>query len=175
MVPLHFFCGQHTSLEESWESPSGVVNSLLAQLLTYCKGINLSNVPKPGKDFDHSDVDDILSLLKIVLAQLPVETTVFCVLDGISFYADMDDTSGDAKALITGLVKLASKKTSGKRPVFKLLLTAPNRSRAPAVDASSDRLSIMNVPSTLRNTGGFTAMKWNMGVAQSLTEMAELG
>lgn len=172
VIPLHFFCGQHTSLKEPWESPSGVVNSLLAQLLTHCRDINLTNMPKLGRsDFDNSDIHDALSLFKAVLAQLPPQTTVFCVLDGISFYADMEDTGKDAKVLIAGLVKLATK-TSRKRPVLKLLLTAPNRLRH--VDALPDRrLEIMDVPTTLRNTGGFTAMKWSLGVGQKLIEMAE--
>ncbi|KAJ4416468.1 hypothetical protein N0V82_006733 [Gnomoniopsis sp. IMI 355080] len=173
VIPLYFACGQHTSLEESWESPSGVVNSLLAQLLTHCKDINLTNLPKLGRNFDNSDIEDFIRLFKRVIAHLPAETTIFCVLDGPSFYADMDDTSEDAEILLAGLVKLASK-ASRKQPVFKLLLTAPNRLRVP-VDSSSGRLSTLNVPSTLRNTGGFTAMKWNMGVGQKLNEMAEEG
>jgi hypothetical protein len=96
---------------------------------------------------------------------------VFCVVDALSFYVDDEETSSDAEALIKRLIKLARKK-SRKHCVFKLLLTAPKRLVAPEVDSLRES-EIVNVPSALPNTGGFTAIKWDLSVGQRLEELAE--
>lgn len=171
VVPLYFFCGQHTSLCETWESPSGIINSLLAQLLTHCNDVDLTRVTKPGRDFDNSDVENVFSLFKDILKQLSAETTIFCVLDAVSFYVDGEDTTNDAVFLVEKLIQL-SKKKSTKGPVFKLLLTAPKRLHIPWLDSVSSGKELINVPISLRNTGGFTAMKWNDGLGRQLDQMA---
>lgn len=172
VVPLYFFCGQHASMDKTWEQPSGILNSLVAQLVTHCKDVNLTRAAKLGRHFDNSDVEDMLALFKLVLKGLPATVTIFCVLDGISYYIDGEDTSEDANYLVDGLVELA-RKTTSSRPVFKLLLTAPKRLHIPLVDSLSGGKHIVNVPATLHNTGGFTAMKWSLGVGQKLNEMAK--
>lgn len=173
VIPLHFFCGQHASMDKTWEQPSGILNSMLAQLLTHYKDVNLAQSAKLGRDFDNSDVEDMLALFKLVLKSLPATVTVFCVLDGISYYIDEEDTSEDAHYLVDGLIKLARKTTTSSRPVFKLLLTAPKRLHIPMVDSVSNRKNIVNVPAAPPNTGGFTAMKWSLGVGQQLSMMAK--
>lgn len=172
VIPLHFFCGQHASMDKTWEQPSGILNSLLAQLLTHFKDVNLTKAAKLGRDFENSDVEVMLALFKLVLKGLPATVTVFCILDGISYYIDEEDTSPDAHYLVDGLTKLARRKSTPTRPVFKLLLTAPKRLHTPIVDSLSDGKNVINVPANLPNTGGFTAMKWSLGVGQQLSMMA---
>lgn len=94
---------------------------------------------------------------------MPTDSTVFCVIDALSFYVDDDETEEDAEYLIRKLVELAGEK-SKKRPVFKLLLTAPARLRVS--NKSLGESAFLSVPATLPKTGGFTAMKWKQGVGK---------
>ncbi|OIW24490.1 hypothetical protein CONLIGDRAFT_648639 [Coniochaeta ligniaria NRRL 30616] len=164
IISLHFFCGQHVRREQSWESPAGVVSSLLAQLLTQCREADLSRATKMG-DFDGREIEEVWARFEKVLGRLPAGATVFCVVDALSFYVDDDETAEDAEFLVRRLVELASE-GSKKRPVFRLLLTAPARLR---VGEEVLRKSVvLSVPATLPKTGGFTAMKWKRGVGKHL-------
>lgn len=157
IITLHFFCGQHISGEETWESPAGVVNSLLAQLLKQCKGIDITRLAKIPRDFDNTDIEETFSLFDATFKLLPPDSTVFCVVDALSFFVDSDDMCQDAKFLAASLIGLANKR-SPKRPIFKLLLTAPNRLRVAEVDELKTDKEVINVPPSLPNTGGFTAL-----------------
>jgi hypothetical protein len=170
VLPLHFFCGQHATSDHSWETPSGVLNSLLAQLLTQCKNVDLTKATSLGS-FDSDDMKAVSKRFECVFAQLPPQTTIFCVIDALSFYVDNDETSRDAERLIKRLIKLARGK-SQKRCVFKLLLTAPIRLHASEVESLSND-EVLSVPMSLPNTGGFTAMKWDLSVGRQLDELAE--
>ncbi|KAF9639965.1 hypothetical protein BFW01_g11771 [Lasiodiplodia theobromae] len=85
VVALHFFCGEHAGDDRKWDTPSGIVNSLLAQLLTQCKDVDLTKADSYGL-FDCNKLKAVFKRFKCVLAQLPRTTTVFCVLDALSFY-----------------------------------------------------------------------------------------
>ncbi|KAL6415705.1 hypothetical protein AUP68_02272 [Ilyonectria robusta] len=169
VVVLYFFCGQHASGDYSWETPSGIVNSFLAQLLTQCKHLDLTKVTGRGS-FDSGDMKAVLKRLYYVLGQLPAETTVFCVIDGLSYYVDNDKTSDDADKLIKKLLKLARGK-SRNRYAFKLLLTVPNRLHGSAVESLGDD-EVLDIPSNPPKAGGFTAMKWNLSAGCELERFA---
>jgi hypothetical protein len=169
LVPIHFFCGRHDTGDESWESPSGIVNSLLAQLLTQCKDVSVTKAAKLG-DFDSGDLKEVFARFKAVLNELPAGTTVFCVIDAISFYIDKNQTKGDAKWLVVKLSRLARKR-SPMHAVFKLLLTAPTWLRMPDLDLENGE--ILSVRTPLPNTGGFSAMKWDLGVGRRIEELNE--
>lgn len=171
VIPLYFFCGQHLRARESWESPAGVANSLIAQLLTQRKDIDLSKVSKSIKELDSSSVDDIFRLFKKILTLLPATSTVFCVLDALSFYIDDRDTGSDARFLASELLKLAGKRVARKGPVLKVLLTAPRRLRVREEDLEHGRVTVLNVPQSLPSTGGFTAAKWAVGVGKQLKNL----
>ncbi|OAL21622.1 hypothetical protein AYO22_08018 [Fonsecaea multimorphosa] len=169
LVPIHFFCGRHDTGDESWESPAGIVNSLLAQLLTQCKDVSLARAAKLG-DFDSGDIKEVFARFKAVLNELPAGTTVFCVIDAISFYIDKNKTEGDAKWLVVKLLRLA-RRSPPTNAVFKLLLTAPTWLRMPDLDL--EKGEILSVRTPLPNTGGFSAMKWDLGVGRRLEELNE--
>jgi hypothetical protein len=169
IIPLYFFCGQHAAGDHSWETPSGVVNSLLAQLLTQCKDLDLTKAVGLGS-FDSDDVKAVFRRFEYVLAQLSSEITVFCILDGLSFYL-ADETLDDAEELIRWLFKLAKGESHRKQScVLKLLLTAPNRFHPSEVSGLSNS-DILTAPSNPPNTGGFTSMKWTSGVGRQLNHL----
>lgn len=148
-----------------------MINSLLAQLLTQCKGLDLSAALKLGK-FDDEDVRDVCKRFESAMAEVPAGTTVLCIIDSLPFYLDDNEVSEEAERLVRRLLRLVRAK-SRKRPcAFKLLLTASNRLHSPDVH-DLDEDEVLNVPGRLPNTGGFTAMKWNMGIGQQLESLAE--
>ncbi|PON29541.1 hypothetical protein TGAM01_v201790 [Trichoderma gamsii] len=173
IVPLYFFCGQHATGDYTWESPAGIVNSLLAQIITLHKGLNLKKAVKMGS-FDGADVRAVLKRFACVLAQISAGTTVLCIIDGLSFYLDKRETAADAELLIHQLLKLARPKTRKLACVFKVLLTAPNRLHTSEVDNISQE-NILNIPAKPARTEGFTAMRWHLSIGQQLQELAEAG
>ncbi|KAL1878293.1 hypothetical protein Daus18300_002211 [Diaporthe australafricana] len=175
IVPIHFFCGQHLHNDhsESWESPSGVINSLLVQLISQCPDIDPSrSATSRISDIENSDVCDVFEFFRLSIRQLPSNFIVYCIVDAMSFYTNNDQVSKPAWRLLKGLLKLTrtSKNESKSRAVFKLLLTAPSRLRTEELDALDDE-QVLNVPKTLPNTGGFTAMKWDTSMGQQLEEV----
>ena len=176
IVPIHFFCGQHLHNDDSetWESPSGVINSLLAQLVNQVTDIDLSrSAASKIREIDNSDIDDIFKFFRLLVRQLPSNFTVFCIVDAMTFYTNHNEVSKPARHLVKCLLKLARKssKESKSRAIFKLLLTAPSQLRTEDDDDASDSERILNIPKILPNTGGFTAMKWNTSMGQQLEEV----
>ncbi|KAI0404663.1 hypothetical protein F4802DRAFT_565879 [Xylaria palmicola] len=163
ILTLHFFCGAHDTYTESWESPTGIINSLLAQLLTQCKHLNIQRFPPLSKNHSGS-LHNIFSWFKKVLRHLPARATVFCVLDAVSVYFDRHEE--DAKWLIQSLLRLSQKRSS-KHASIKILLTVPYWLRMSSSELGEvERLSI---PKNLAGiTGGFTGMRWDMAVGESL-------
>lgn len=175
IVPISFFCGQHLYNDgsASWEAPSGVINSLLAQLVHQCTDIDPSrSTGSRITEIDNSDIGDVFEFFRLSIRQLPSNFVVFCVVDALSFYTNNDEVSKPARHLIKYLLKLArrSKKESKNHAVFKLLLTAPSRLRTEEIDALDDEL-VLNIPKALPNTGGFTAMKWDTSMGHQLEEI----
>lgn len=164
-IALHFFCGEHARARDTRETLTGIVNSLLAQLLTHFKDVNLNTAIGCGA-FDSSRLKPVLRRFKYVLAQLPRSTTVFCILDGLSFYVDTFITAHDAKRLVKELLRLVNSK-SCDGPLFKVLFTAPNNMHASEVESLGNNEAI-HVPSSLPHTGGFTGTKWDFTMRRHL-------
>jgi hypothetical protein len=171
IVTLHFFCGQHDTGDESWESPAGIVNSLLAQLLTQCRDVEMNWTAVLSSKVDSGSVKEVFDRFKIVMKLLPVRTTVFCVIDGISFYINKHETEMDSKWLVNKLLRLTRRLTPHKHATLKLLLTAPTYLHMTNLELGDGEL--LSVKSVLPNTGGFTSMRWDLGVGQQLERLAE--
>ncbi|KAJ2994816.1 hypothetical protein NUW58_g1450 [Xylaria curta] len=167
IVPIHFFCGQHDTKVKGWESPEGVMNSLLAQLLLQCKHLGIARVPKLGK-VDSSDLCSIFSCFKTVFYELPLGVTVFCIVDDISVYLASHEKQ--ARWLISSLLEFSREETSG-RPRFKVLLTAQCWLRMSSKGLGD--VEVLSVPQGLPSTGGFSGMRWDMTIGKQLAETLE--
>ncbi|ETS85095.1 hypothetical protein PFICI_03120 [Pestalotiopsis fici W106-1] len=175
IVPIHFFCGEHlhNDTSESWESPSGVANSLLVQLVSQCQDVDVSRLPSSRYlDVNDANVKDGLGLLRLLMKQLPSHFIVFCIVDALSFYANNDQASKAAQRLVAGLISIAQASKTGRksRAIFKLLLTAPSRLRTTEVGELSQE-QILNIPKTLPGKGGLTTMKWDRMLQQHLKKV----
>ena len=170
IVTLSFFCGQHVPSGETQNSPSGIVNSFIAQLLTQCKKLDVRDILADlPPDFDNEDISHVLSVLAKLVKLFPPRVTIFCVIDALSYYVDDNDTAEDAKELVRKLTRLASRQTK-RQPLFKLMITAPTRLRLnesiPVHGAES-----LTLPSHVPNTGGFTARRWDFGIGKEISEL----
>lgn len=146
-----FFCGEHVSSREGpRNTPAGLINSLLVQLLRQCKQVDLTQVGKLG-DFRTDDVDAVCKRFNKVLAQLPTHVVVFCMVDGMSYYLDDVDREQESEMLVRSLVGFTKPKSGGC--IFKLLLTAPQRLRAVALD-DLDEVDVLEAPERLGKGGG---------------------
>ncbi|KAL7944128.1 hypothetical protein V8C42DRAFT_96765 [Trichoderma barbatum] len=93
--------------------------------------------------------------------------TVFCIIDGLSYYLDNNETTKDAENLIHQLLKLARIKTYKRHCTFKLLVTAPKRLHMDGLN-DLDSYEVLTLPEALPFPGGFTEMKWTFSVGQQV-------
>lgn len=178
IIPLFFFCGQHWDAERSWESPSGVLNSLLAQLITQCRDLKLAKTLRMGR-FDSGDVEDVFARFEGALAKVPWGTTVLCVVDGLSTYLDKDDRGvvEEAELLIRHFLDLVRSKSRKRHYTFKFLLTATGRLHSTEAEMTDDeeRMEVLSIPECLPYTGGFTEMRWHLNAEEQLESIANSG
>ena len=117
IITIYWFCGSHTTGSNG--GALGLVRSLICQLLAagpFDQGF------KQTKNFESQDLENLLDVFTKLLKQIPEESAVVCVLDGISFYED-SQLRDDTIEVIRKLVKLSSI----EEPIFKLLVTSPIR------------------------------------------------
>ncbi|MBE3047883.1 hypothetical protein IMZ48_36310, partial [Candidatus Bathyarchaeota archaeon] len=160
VVSLSFFCGQHAFKNKNWKTPSAILNSLLGQLLEQCKEVDPTKALELG-DFKSNDVKAAFKRFDYVLSMLPADTTVFCVIDALSFYLISKETSEEAESLATRLMWLVRDEKKKRPCAFKLLLTAPYALRSAVVSGLDKRAEVLNIPCRPGGTGGFTDIKWN--------------
>lgn len=167
LIGLRFFCGEHQNESQDPDaSPPGMMNSLLAQLLEQHNEFNLVDV----RHLDKVKNDDVASLCSVfgkLVAQLPQQTILFCIIDAVSYYEDTG-RRGELLTAVGSLLRLAAKDLDC---VFKLLLTSPGRSRH--VCKLFDKHGIFDLPAYCTNQGGFTALQWAAKMGHDVEELSQ--
>ncbi|KAL7953129.1 hypothetical protein V8C34DRAFT_309472 [Trichoderma compactum] len=176
ILPLYFFCGEHSSDDYSWKTPNGLLDSIFGQLLTHMKrnGLSIDSAKVIIGGMNRKKITSVFQRFERVSKQLPANITVFCIIDSLSVYLDNDRTSYNAEQLIEELLKLTQARKCKNQCVFKLLLTAPKRFHSTAVDGLSEE-NVLTLPPTLPNKGGFTATKWHYSISQQLESFEREG
>lgn len=124
-VPLSFFCGWHASPGDNLEGASGIMRSLIYQILGQrwnfdCSFINLAFLDQV-RNFEIS----YLCLLFRNLLTSATSTTIFCLIDGISWY-DTSRRSGDVGTMMMYMRDLVEETNQAESGIdFKLLITSP--------------------------------------------------
>lgn len=90
-VVVYFFCGSHldTDAEAELSGTGGMLRSLIAQLV-----LQISPSPDLRGINSHGFLDDcskrhfpaLCEVLRLLVEQLPPQTTLYCLLDGVSWY-----------------------------------------------------------------------------------------
>ena len=101
--------------------------------------------------------------------QIPARTTVFCVIDALTFHEDNKVRRRDALTLVQTLADLTEACAGDEYCIFKVLLTCPGISRALYKElAKSD---VIWMPKNVSAKGGFTSMKWSAGAGKDVSEL----
>lgn len=129
-VVLGFFCGQHTTSKDDLMGPQGLMRSLVAFLaLNLVQNECISNaapIPFPALQGDPEELSfqDICQLFYHLIELVPKQVTVYCVVDGISYY-EREGWEGDYDLIMRCFSSIIANKTNA---AFKLLLTSPTKS-----------------------------------------------
>ena len=131
IVCLQFYCGFHTFSRQSFTGPSGLIRSLIFQMameLTRRGTLDLDFIDtRSFKDgIECHNLKALCETFHLLVRQLPLDTPVYCIIDGISWYEtpemhkELGYVADSLRALVTD---------DRLRPIFKLLMTSPYGSR----------------------------------------------
>ena len=137
-ITLYWFCGSHINGPDC--NALGMVQSLICQLLSVPA---LECTLEKQHKSDTKDLKKMLELLKKLLQQIPNDTVVVCIIDGISYY-EGEHQHRDTCRSIRRLVRL----TRAGELVLKLLITSPTKTihvhRESGVEG---RVDVIDMPS----------------------------
>lgn len=124
---VQFFCGLHTSWNDPLSGPTGLIRSLISQLLPI-QTFDLSFVDSRSYlDQIHArELGHLCDLFQRLLHQIPIYTVVFCIIDGVSLY-ERSEWVEDTCFVVQRLREITE--SPALNATFKLLLTSPGRCR----------------------------------------------
>jgi hypothetical protein len=131
-IILHFFCGQHVAVNDALRGPTGLMRSFLTQLSTAIlqrtPPDQVAATPGPKLLIDRSvpRIQDFCRVFRQLLRQVPSHITIFCLLDGISWF-ERNIWAGDYAAIMDTLYEIIADRELGYR--FKVLMTSPTKSQ----------------------------------------------
>ena len=130
-VSLYFFCGLHIASNDELRGPNGMMRAILTDLLMELQQRKILSLDfVDNHDFrealECNDLRAICDAFLELVKQLPLDTPVYCIIDGLSLYEKME-LLDDSYLVIDKLNELVS--DQHLRPIFKVLLTSPHRSR----------------------------------------------
>ncbi|KAI4192074.1 MAG: hypothetical protein LQ346_004502 [Caloplaca aetnensis] len=182
-VPLYFYCALHTDpFHDGLSGAVGMMQQLAAQLLLIEQhDLDLEFIHRKFiQAIDNGDVGALCDLFKGLIQQLPQSTTIFLVVDGMSFYETRDRLKDTCHAM-SRLLELVEK----AKPVFKFLITSPGASAhvskglrpeqvywLPEIDPEEDEGFSYNV-GVFKDQAGVQARTSQMGLMRSDSEWFE--
>lgn len=134
---LYHFCGLHHNKTGNLEGPSGLIRSLLGQLLQAWPrdqppGIQVENSLRDvGSGDTESDVHAACQIFQRLISALPSGTTIHCIIDGISeFDTDLWQRSRYLKMVLNCLRAsvMSSGMSDGQEAYLKVLMTCTHSS-----------------------------------------------
>ncbi|KAI1203677.1 hypothetical protein F5X97DRAFT_283815 [Nemania serpens] len=130
-VVVHFFCGLHASPNDAWYGPTGLVRSLILQLLMKLdardpdmRTWSLDFIDDRGflRRLQQHSLVDLCSVLNGLLYEFTPDTYVYCIVDSISCF-DIRRLLKDLGTVMEGLRNIVN--DTKLVPVVKILLTNP--------------------------------------------------
>jgi hypothetical protein len=127
-ITLHFFCGQHMASNDVMQGPRGLIRSFLLQLLQISPSASLNGVDLTCFNDNRESISmaDLCQMFELLLRQLPVQSTVFCIIDDLSRF-EKDFWDEDYWHFLRMLGTLIIGQESGIR--FKVLITSSTKSK----------------------------------------------
>ncbi|KAI0448829.1 hypothetical protein F5B21DRAFT_88374 [Xylaria acuta] len=126
---IYFFCGKNldAGTDDELSGPHGMLRSLITQLM-----LQISPMPNLSGINSHEFLHDcykhkfpaLCEVLKLLIEQLPPHATLYCLLDGVSWYEQ--EAWVDEMRFFVGLFRHLMARGNG--PSLKLFMTSSNRS-----------------------------------------------
>lgn len=128
-VIISYVCGMHNDLDNSRHNASGMLVSLISQLLSQRKDkglqFDLSWVKKADRELlKGDDLKLLIRVFRKLVKQMPEKKVLFCVIDGISLY-EISERKDETLQVFEMFQSLIRAETD---VLFKLLLTSPEQS-----------------------------------------------
>ena len=131
-----FFCGLHCKRPHTFRGPNGLIRTLLAEMLLELDRIGQLNLDFVTDERLRSDLADhhlpaLCYALRCLAAQFPSSATVYCIIDGVTWYETGYEGYGEQlDALLQGLARIVEDVRGDKtRADFKVLMTAAGSSK----------------------------------------------
>ncbi|KAI0556214.1 hypothetical protein F4679DRAFT_578334 [Xylaria curta] len=130
-VVVHFFCGLHASPNDAWYGPTGLVRSLILQLLMKLDArdpemktwsLDFIDDRRFLQNLEQHSLADLCFALHGLLYEFTPDTYVYCIIDSISCF-DTSRLLGDLSIVMEGLRNIVN--DTKLVPVVKVLLTNP--------------------------------------------------
>ncbi|KAL6718249.1 hypothetical protein ACLMJK_004337 [Lecanora helva] len=169
IIHLAFFCGDHPHRKDSRDPDcclDGMMRNLIAQLLLSYPEFDIETLQNL-RDLRYNDIDQLCNAFAALIEQLPSSFTVFCVLDGVSYYEDSRVACEEAGCVLQALVDIAERTTGGGL-AFKLLLMSPWASRILYRNMINQDTDVLWTPVIVPQFGEFTVPAWNALVGSHL-------
>ena len=159
-----FFCGHHLNSKDPDSGIPGMLRSLITQFLLGYADFDLATVRRL-RQVDPDNVKSLCEAFAMLVAHVPENTMVFCIIDAITFHEDSPARCKEAQKVVQMLLDTVDACGEGSC-IFKILLTSPGNSRALYRDFAKGDVIWMarNVPSQ----GGFTSMKWTASAGRDM-------
>ncbi|KAI1347022.1 hypothetical protein F5Y01DRAFT_330212 [Xylaria sp. FL0043] len=136
IIVLFFTCGAHTEAEDILTGPCGILRSFIGQLMMSWPDQvpDLTFINETNGLLHHiqeNRIDALCYLFQELLRQLPTESVVYCIIDGISLYETSylawKDGLGYVVEVLRDLV-IADPMQEGLGPKVKALLVSADKS-----------------------------------------------
>ncbi|KAJ4354144.1 uncharacterized protein N0V89_005877 [Didymosphaeria variabile] len=137
---LHFFCGTHSSRFDPLSGPRGLLQSLIAQLLSIQQfDVGFLRFGQWEGGLRANSINTLCRLFKRLVEQLP-NSVVFCIIDGISIF-EVETWLDELHLVVRTLLETVADEQLIAR--LKFLGTAASRSRClNSLLSERDRLSV---------------------------------
>ncbi|KAK3293848.1 uncharacterized protein B0H64DRAFT_398821 [Chaetomium fimeti] len=133
-VVISFFCGMHASPADALYGPTGLIRSLMIQLLMKLDttdpemrewNLDFINDRVFVQNLERHSLPDLCSALHELLFQFKPNTPVYCIIDTISAF-DAEHLSRDLEIVFGCLQRIIDDQSLV--PIFKVLITNPGES-----------------------------------------------
>ena len=153
---LSFFCKEHSKETDPNYGASGILKSLLGQLLLRFPNLDYSHLKNRAwkKVFD---VDSLYGAIESLLAQLAPQVVLFCAIDGINLYEEHESVYDEVEEVTEFLVDLS------QRPggcAFKLIMTCSWNSRRLYKLMPNQDQNVLWIPSNVPAQVRLTSTSW---------------
>ncbi|KAE8143700.1 hypothetical protein BDV38DRAFT_276782 [Aspergillus pseudotamarii] len=121
-IVLHFFCGLHQHGNDPVGGPTGLIQSLIAQLILSGSQFDMSfiNTHSFKDDIRSHSLKELCSTFRELIEQLPPTVTVICMLDSITSFESKTWEAQwvDVINILDNIVR-----NERLRPIFKIIIT----------------------------------------------------